>query len=711
MKKIIEIIKKNFAQILQVFLFLCSIALIVFLFPKEGKFRYEFQRGKPWMHETLIAPFDFPIYKSEKQLQVERDSINRSIAPYFLYDSNVIANQLSEFESYYNNKLNDYISFNYQNKENSYSYKQLIKNSEKFYNYGKKTLKDVYEIGILELSEVFSQRDVDEVVILKGKMAKETPVDELLTQKDAYGWVLDRMSTFTEDTLMSVRNSDFYKAVNLYEFIEPNLTYNKETTDNVKNSQLENISLSKGMVQQGERIIAKGDVIDANTYRVLESLRQDFEVKLGSSYYAYMILIGQIIFVLTCMGVMYLFLWNFRNDILQNNLKTSFILFLVLIIVATASISMRFSINSLYIIPFAIVPVIIKTFYDARLALFIHIITVLLVGFFAPNGFEFVFLNFIAGIVAIFTAKDIHRRGRLFLSAAFIILTYSFIYFGISITRESNIKDLEFIYFLYFTINGILVLLSYPLIYLFEKVFGFLSDVTLMELADTNQPLLRKLAEKAPGTFQHSLQVANLAEEIIFKMGGNPLLVRTGALYHDIGKLSKSFYFTENQSTGYNPHEGQEFEESAKIIINHIKEGVEIARRNNLPEPIIDFIRTHQGTTKVNYFLRNYQKKYPDRKIDTELFSYPGPKPFSKETAVLMMADSIEAASRSLDKYDEKGISELVNQIIDGLMEEKQFENVDLTFKDITTIKNIFIQKLLNIYHARIKYPKKPKKD
>jgi hypothetical protein len=356
------------------------------------------------------------------------------------------------------------------------------------------------------------------------------------------------------------------------------------------------------------------------------------------------------------------------------------------------------------------VPIIIKTFYDSRLALFIHIITVLLVGFFAPNGFEFIFLNFIAGIVAIFSLTNIYRRGKLFLTAALVFLTYSFVYFGLAITQEGNFTNIELHNFIYFAINGGFVLLAYPLIYIFEKAFGFLSDLTLMELSDTNSKLLRLLAEKAPGTFQHSIQVANLAEEAIYKIGGNALLVRTGALYHDIGKMANPAYFVENQRAGFNPHEMHEYDESANIIISHVKDGVELAKKHSLPEPLIDFIRTHHGTTRVQYFYRSYMNKFPDKEVDSKKFTYPGPKPYSKETAALMMADSVEAASRSLPDISEEKINNLVDSIINHQMQDGQFDNANITFKDIATIKGIFKQKLANIYHARIEYPEEKQK-
>jgi cyclic-di-AMP phosphodiesterase PgpH len=689
-------------------LFIISVIVIVLLFPREGKFKYEFQKGKPWMHETLIAPFDFPIYKSDKQIQIEKDSLLKLFSPFFVFDSSELETERDRFSLFYQQKTDEFIAKIFSKSNNELQKNTFINNANDFKEFSIQLLSKVYSKGIIDISEI-AENSVEngQIIILKDKMAENYSITDFYTQKTAYEYAISSMDKYLKDNKVIIQYPDFYKSVNLYEFIEPNIFYDQKTSEIVKATLLKNLSNSKGMVQEGERIITKGDVIDTRVHRILESLKHDFESKMGSSFHFQIILLGQIIFVIACFTVLFLFLFNFRKDILQNSLKTLFILMVVLIIVSIASVTLRISTNSIYIVPFALVPIIIKTFYDSRLALFIHIITVLLVGFFAPNGFEFVFLNFIAGIVAIFSLTNLYRRGKLFLSSALVILTYSFVYFGMAITQEGNFANIEWQNFIFFAFNGALVLSSYPLIYIFEKIFGFLSDVTLMELSDTNQKLLRELAEKAPGTFQHSIQVANLAEEAIIKVGGNPLLVRTGALYHDIGKLTEPIYFIENQRTGFNPHDMHEFDESADIIIDHVKGGVELARKHKLPEKLIDFIRTHHGTGKVQYFYRSYIKKFPNKDIDISKFSYPGPKPMSKETAVLMMADSVEAASRSLTDYTDKTIDNLVETIINNQINDGQFDNAEVTFKDVTTIKAIFKDKIANIYHARIKYPEK----
>lgn len=684
-------IKQHLKIYFRALLFVFTIALIVFLMPKEGKFRYDFQKGKPWLHESLIAPFDFPVYKPNLVIEQERDSVEATHVPYFLQDSTVVAESFVKMHS----RVQSLIT-----RDMPAGKWRVIRRSLRNH------LQEIYDQGIIERSDEF-MRDygqVVEVVVITKKIAEKRDLADIYTPKRAYEKLLG-VSKKVLDSLQ-LEPEQWLDSLALYHFVQPNLVLDLETTEKMRKLKLNELSLTKGMVQEGELIISRGEVVDQATFEVLSSLKKEYETKIGSSYKAYMVILGNIIFVFAAISVLFLFLFHFRRDILSHSLKIAFILILVLLMSGISSIMMYFHLgNMLYIIPFAIVPIIIRTFYDARLALFIHIIIVMIVGFFAPNGFEFVFLNFTAGIVAIFSQTSLNRRGKLFLSAALVVFTYAFVYLGLAITHETDLKELNFLMFLYFLINGFLLLLSHPLIYLFEKVFGFLSDVTLMELSDTNQPLLRALAEKAPGTFQHSLQVANLAEEAIRQIGGNALLVRTGALYHDIGKMNNPAYFIENQRAGFNPHKGIDFDKSAEIIIQHVTDGIDIAKKAKLPEPIIDFIRTHHGNSTVQYFYRNYIAQFPEREKDIYKFTYPGPRPSSKELAVVMMADSVEAASRSLSDYSEEKIGNLVEGIISKQQSDGQYDYVNLTFRDVTIVKNLLIDKLMNIYHARIKYP------
>jgi len=707
-------IKDKHKNIFNIGLFVLTILIIVYLLPREGKFKYEFQKGKPWMHETLIAPFDFPVYKKQKQVEAEEDSILENLKPYFKYDSTVYRIQMDAFGKTYKDNVESFLTKDTSNNELRFSGSSRVrfrKATEAFYSKMADLLDEVYKRGIIQTSEVDVNLDsYSKIVILEDNVAREFPYSQVYNQKQAYKYLVNQSEKIVESlkkryNLTNKKQLDFFDEIELYDYIKPNLHYDKETTEQVKQSLLSNLSLTQGMVQAGERIISKGEVVDAKTYQILESLKREFEGRLGGEYQSNLVLLGQFIFVFAAIFVLYLFLYHFRIEILQNISKTIFILLLVVLMILISSVTISLQPDVVYILPFAILPIMIKSFYDARLALFIHIITVMIVGFFAPHSFEFVFMNFTVGIVAIFSLTSLNRRGKLFLSSILVILSYSFIFFGLAITQEGNIGNIEWMNFAYFGMNGAMVLASYPLIYVFEKSFGFLSDVTLMELSDTNQPLLRRLSEEAPGTFQHSLQVANLAETAVYQIGGNSLLVRTGALYHDIGKMENPIYFVENQDMGFNPHEHLEFEESAKIIIGHVKKGVQIADKYKLPAGIVDFIRTHHGTTKVQYFYKRFLKEI-NEEVDESKFTYPGPKPFSKEMAVLMMSDAVEAASRSYTSLDEKTINSLVDSIIDSQLNEGQFENVDITLREITIIKGLFKKKLQNFYHARIKYPK-----
>jgi len=703
-KRFFIFLKKNFDDFFKAFLFVLAAAIFVYLFPREGSFRYEFQKGKPWMHEVLIAPFDFPIYKSEREIAKERDSLLLEFRPYYLRDSNQAIQQEGNFRRTYMAEWSQAAKGNNQLKTS-----RIV--AESYLKIPVDILTFIYSKGIADNNEILQQaRDADgDIVVVEDNIAEATNSDEVFTQKEAYTFLTQELEK-TVTAIDTIRNPNsllkFFRDLQLNNFINPNLAYDETTSRAAKESLIEGISLTKGMIQAGERIVSKGELVDNENYRIIESLKREYEKQVGGSNRFYMVIVGQGMLVVAVFIVLFLFLLNFRKEILQDRLKTTFILLLVLLIGFVASMSVKYNLISIYVVPFALVPIIIKTFYDARLALFIHIVAILLIGFWAPNSFEFVFLHIMAGIVAIFSLTNLYRRGKLFLTAVLTFITYSILYTGLGIIQEAGLQNIEWKTILWFGGNGLLILTSYPLIYIFEKTFGFLSDATLMELSDTNQPLLRKLAEKAPGTFQHSLQVANLSEEAIFQIGGNPLLVRTGALYHDIGKMDNPLYFIENQTSDINPHDNLEFEESAEVIINHVKRGVEIARKNGLPEQIIDFLRTHHGTSAVQYFYRSYVKKYPEKRADIGKFTYPGPKPFSKETAVLMMADAVEAASRSMKEITLSSLKDLIENIINYQMIEEQFNNANITFKEISTIKEIFTKKLRNVYHARIEYPK-----
>jgi putative nucleotidyltransferase with HDIG domain len=491
----------------------------------------------------------------------------------------------------------------------------------------------------------------------------------------------------------------------LNRYLEPNINYDSERTLRERNKIMKNLSLTSGIVLSGQRIVDKGEIVNEQTAKILDSLKKEYESSLGGGTGYYFILMGQTLLTLLFISLIYMFLYLFRRDVYNNLLSITFMLLMVIGILLLARLSRLFEFFPLYIIPFAILPIIIRTFFDSRLAFFMHVITVLMAAFFTQNSFEFVYMQVPIGLTAIFSLFRMVRREQLVRVSIFIVMAYSGFYTAMALLQEGDLKNIDISLFGQFVINGAFVLLVYPLIYVFEKIFGFISDVTLVELSDTNHPLLRRLAEKAPGSFQHSLQVGNLAQEAVYRIGGNPLLVRAGAMYHDIGKTISPIFFTENQNTGFNPHANLDHEKSAQTIIQHIEKGVKIARKHKLPEQIIDFIRTHQGTTKTKFFYNSYKNEHPDEEPDISKFTYPGPTPFTKETAILMMADAVEAASRSLKSFTDEEIEKLVENIINSQIEENQFVNAPITFREITQVKEVFKQKLKNIYHARVEYP------
>ena len=456
-------------------------------------------------------------------------------------------------------------------------------------------------------------------------------------------------------------------------------------------------------MNQGQLIIAKGEIVESEDFKILNSLKSEYESELWMGSNFYFILLGYTILVALVLIMLFLFLKRYRNEIFQNNNKVTFIFFNILLMVVATTLMVKHYENYVYMVPLCILPLVLKNFFDARLGLFVHVLTVLILGFVVPNSFEYIFLQIIAGIVTILTASELYKRANLFISVGQITLIYIIGYFAFHAIHEGNLENIEWILFGVFVLNGLLTLFAQPLIYMFEKLFGLVSDVSLLELSDTNSKLLKELSDKAPGTFHHSLQVANLAEAAANEIGANAMLVRVGALYHDIGKMEQPTYFTENQITNVNPHDDLPPKESAKIIIDHVINGIEIARKNNLPDRIIDFIRTHHGTTVVYYFYKKQQEL--EKEVDMESFQYPGPIPFSKETAILMMSDAVEAASKSLKNPTFAIIDEFVEKIVKGQMQADQYLNANITLKEIEMVKKVLKQKLTNIYHLRVEYP------
>lgn len=662
-------------------IFVIAALLIVYLFPRQGKFRYSFSEGRPWQYDLLTAPFDFSIYKTASQLKSEQDSILTFYEPYFSMDAEIEKNALAEFDADANTSS--------RLKNLPPSGIQYIRNK----------IKKLYENGIMrsdDYDRVLSSQ-TQSLRIRTDNVANSYDVKSFSTIRSAYEQIMhDRPEALSENEL---------KAADINNYIQENVIYDAATSDKAKNEFIQQVLPTAGMVQTGQRIIGQGEIIDSKTYNILTSLKRETEEREGGTDRNGWILLGQFLLVFAMMGAFFLYLLFFRIKEFKNRLHILFMLSLVTSFVVLTAIAVRFDLFNVYIIPYAIVTILIRTFIDSRTANFASIITIMLSALMVPFPFEFIIIQISVAMVAVFMLKELSERSQLIRSSFFILLTYVTIFIGYSLYQDGDINKIDWVVLVYFVINFIFIMFSYTLVYLVERMFGFISGVSMVELSNINKPLLKELSEKAPGTFQHSMQVSNLAMAAAIKLGANAALIRTGALYHDIGKMENPAFFTENQAPGMNPHAGLPYEESARIIINHVKDGVKIAQKNSLPKQIVDFIETHHGTSMPKYFYNSWKNANPGKEIDENLFRYPGPNPFTKETAIMMMADTVEAASRSLPEYTDGSISKLVNNLIDMQVSEGYFRNAPITFSDIQMVKNVFIEKLKMIYHTRIAYP------
>lgn len=698
----------SWSSILRMSLYIIACLIVLYAIPKEGKFKYEYQKGSPWKHDNLIAPFDFAIYKSQAEIDAERESVRKDSKPYFNKDNQVQVTCTDKFLSDFNAQLTAF-------GVSDTAADQKSKSANVFAELKKvitKSLNDVYANGIIENEQILfgegGAKSEDFLVAIQNEgITSQKSKSEILTARGAYLYVKNDIDRFlNHHQSPDATNSLLWKfanALNPMQWIAPNLEFDQTTTEKVLNDNLESVSLTRGFVQQGQRIIYQGEVVGEDEFCILESLRRDYEQH-NSSGYSYVFL-GQSILFVMLFALIFIFLRTFRREIFYQTKYSALILSIITFTIVMTSIVIRNNLMSIWLLPFLLLAIIIKTFFDTRTGMFLHIVTCVAVSFLMPNSFEYFTMQFIPGYILLMSYEKLNRRSQAFLTSVICFAMYSIIYVSFELMYTGLPSEINWRTLIVLAVNCIMLLMAYPLIYMFEKVFGLLSDVTLLELADSNRPLLRRLAEEAPGTFQHCMQVANLAEAAIFKIGGNPHLARAGALYHDIGKLAAPMYFTENQVSGINPHDQLDFVKSAEIIINHVIKGVAIAKEYKLPMQVVDFIKTHHGTSKAGYFYAMYKKEHPDEDCD-KLFTYPGPRPINKEMAVVMMADSIEAASRSLKKYDTESISTLVENIVNSQISNKQFDNTNLTFKDIDTVKLLFKEKLKNIYHARIEYPK-----
>jgi len=699
MKNILIKIRDNHEQIFRVSLFLLTLALIVYAFPRQAKFKYEFTKGKPWMHETIIAPFDFSILKSIEEIESEKEIINKQHAPIFNFNDAIFEIKAEEFVNLFEDKwaldkkIQKDLKFTFSN---IFKLKSARNNTKKhdLVNFGFNKLQEIYSKGIIQQN--LDNSHGSQVLLKKGSLAEKRDIIDFYTINSAANEInlMDKLSEKEFAFIVPL----------LLASLEQNIIYDKIASDELLQSELNSINISQGLIIEGQIIVNKGEIVNSDRYQKLLSLKEDFEGAEWNRTSYYLVLFGQIILVGISLLILFLFLRQYRLGIITNTTRISMILSLIVIMVLLSALVLRINSAYLYILPFCISPIILKAFFDNRVALFVHLITTLVIGFIVPNGFEFVFLQLIAGIISILTVLKMYKRAQLFISVGKVIGVYFLVYIALSVIHDASFSGIELSILAQFAISGALTLFAYPIIFLFEKIFSLVSDISLLELSDTNSPLLRRLSEEAPGTFQHSLQVANLAEMGALEIGANAMLTRAGAIYHDIGKLQNPMFFIENQSSNLNPHDEIEFDESAEIIIRHVLDGIEIAKENNLPDELIDFIRTHHGTTTVQYFYKQFIADFPEEEVDIKDFTYPGPKPYSKETAILMMADSSEAAARSIKNPTSENIDTLIEKIINKQISADQYVNADITFKEINQIKKLFKKKLVNIHHARIEY-------
>lgn len=684
MSKFVNGIYKNQALIYKVFLFLLTTALIVYFFPRGSKFKYELAKGKPWQYETLYAPFDFAILKSDVDFAKEKQEIKDNHTPYFDFDENVPQNAKAE--------LNELLGSSFSDSIMDVAGLKLTK-------FSKKTLKEIYTKGVIKPEKHFDNSRI--VYMKKGNEAQEVLYKSILNIKDLNTFLTAHVAKANLDDYIAQLREIFFS------LIKPNVTLNKSLTQKDLNAQLNTLSYTKGIVGQGTRIITKGEVMSGQKLQILRSLKKEYQSNIWNASNYYFVIIGYTLLVALALFMLFLFIKKYRTDIFENNTKITFVFFNVFIAVLMTVGVMKIDISYVYAVPICILPLTLKAFFDTRLGLFAHVITVLILGFIVPNSYEYMFLQIIAGIVTILTVSELYKRANLFISVGQITAVYVFAYFSFTVIQEGNFNGINGLTLLMFFIAGFATLFVQPLIYVYEKIFGLISDMSLLELSNTNSKLMKELSNKAPGTFHHSLNVANLAEAAANEIGANAMLVRVGALHHDIGKMANPTFFTENQTTSVNPHDDLPPIESAEIIVNHVIHGIEMAKHHNLPDRVIDFIRTHHGTTTVYYFYKKATEAAEENggEVNIEDYQYPGPTPFSKETAILMMSDSVEAASKSLKEPTSTLIDKFVEKIIDKQMEAGQFLNANITFKEIQTIKKILKRKLNNIYHLRIEYP------
>ncbi len=677
--------KINMGKIYRLLLFIFSCAVIIYFFPKSGKFKYSFENGRPWQSDNLYAPFDFAIQKTNKELDEETAKIRLSTNVFFNKDTLVLNKSLNLLYDKINNPSSDSVINNLSRRE----------------------LRSIRDAGVNIISNIYSRGLLDKNYDYKSNQIVSLLIDNKQLTSGFFSdfYIPEELLTSINNQVISLNVQEYKPQIVsiLFDLLESDVSLNIDLTKNSINEALANLSPNRGIIEKETLIISKGEIVEGEKLKILESLRNEYETNSTNKLDYYLVISSYSLLVILSLLMIILFIRKFRKKIYLSLNQLSLIFFNITLLVLITNFVINIDSAYVFVIPICILPLLLKAFFDSRTAFFVHSVTVMLLGFIVPNSYEFIFLNIIAGVITIISSDDLYKRANLFITVGQITGIYMISYFSFFVIHEGNIDNIELFNFILFIICGLLTLFVYPLIYIYEKIFNLMSDVSLLELSDTNSPLLKDLSNKAPGTFHHSMNVANLAESSANEIGANSMLARVGALYHDIGKMDNPSYFTENQVTGKNPHDSLSSKESVSIILNHVSKGVEIAKKNNLPNRIVDFIKTHHGTSTLHYFYDKDLKLNRNPKINE--YKYNGPKPFSKETALVMMCDSVEAATKSLDNPDTEQINSFVETIIDKQIKNKQFENCDITFKDIKTIKSVIKKKLSNIYHIRVEYP------
>lgn len=682
-------LQQYYYEILKILVFIMAIALVSWLSPKDSIFKYEFQIGSPWKHNDLFAPFDFAILKTKEQIEQDKEKALKGFRPYFNFYDKTTGDKLKELE-------NNFASLWTSDKKPG---RKRRKDSLQSLKFAKNVFTEIESKGIIRTDNVIEGKPPDyRIKVIKNNVVSDATIGDFLTIRSALDLVHSKVK--------SENRADSLLLINIIsKALEQNVIYDKTKSESAMQELLNNISPTFGMMQKGEMIISKGELVTPEKNQILVSLKSMYEQEYGFTKHKYYVLLGIALLITMLFSLEYLFLRFYKYDFFNELKYVNLILISQVAIIALAFYVFSNYPDYVYLIPFVIIPIVLAAFLDHGTAIVIYLITIMLIGFFAPNSFEFFYTQFAAGLIAVFSIGSWDHRYQIARTSLFTFLTYLIVYISMLYSREGNLDSFSLHFVILTAISSVLLFLAFPIVFFYEKLFGLVTKLTLLELSNTNNPLLRDLSVKAPGTFQHSLQVSNLATEALYEIGGDALLARTGALYHDIGKMNNPTYFIENQSSGYNPHDELSYDESAKIIIAHVLDGIEMARKAKIPEQIIDFIRTHHGTRMVEYFYRLEKKTHPGLEIDSSEFKYHGPIPHSKETAVVMMADSVEAASRSITTPTEQKINDLVDNIINALIEDNQFANASITFKEITKVKKVLKKKLLDINHVRIAYP------